>query len=117
MNTKFQIQIRTHKSYSTITTTTEITLNDLGKFANLASIINKNSDNKTCNWFNKLPNKWNGKRFVLDTWMIDIKMKEWFGYHVTDFNLIEEFFDRFTPEGCDNIEWIKFFKVEEITEY
>jgi hypothetical protein len=43
-------------------------------------------------------------------------MDEHFGYKVEDINLIKEFFLRFTPHGCDGIEWIKFFKVEEITD-
>ena len=118
MNTTFQIQIKTHNwEGGSPTITKDITLNDLIKFSNLAEMINKNSGNQTWNWFgNALPSKWDGKHYVLDTWMIDIRMKEWFGYHVTDVNLIKEFFLRFTPHGCDGIEWIKFFKVEEITD-
>ena len=41
-------------------------------------------------------------------------MNEHFNYKVEDINLVKEFFLRFTPHGCDGIEWIKFFKVEEL---
>jgi len=117
MNTKFQIQIKTRNwEGGSPTITKEITLNDLIKFSNLASMINKNSGGKTWNWFNHLPNNWDGKRYVLDTWRLCKHMDEHFGYKVEDVNLVKEFFIRFTPHGCDGIEWVKFFKVEEITD-
>lgn len=117
MNTTFQIQIKTHNwEGGSPTITKEITLNDLIKFSNLASMINKNSGGKTWNWFNHLPDTWNGHHYVLDTWRLCKHMDEHFGYKVEDINLIKEFFLRFTPHGCDGIEWIKFFKVEEITD-
>jgi len=120
MNTKFQIQIKTHNwEGGSPTITEEITLNDLIKFSNLASFINKNSGNKTWNWFGKergLPDKWDGEKYVLDTYLICTDMEENFGYKVEDVNLIKEFYLRFTPHGCDGIDYIKFFKVEEITE-
>ena len=119
MNTKFQIQIKTSNyNGGSPTITKEITLADLGKFANLASVINKNSGKKIWNWFSDaLPSKWDGKHYVLDTWLVCKRMEENFNYKVEDINLVKEFFLRFTPHGCDGIEWIKFFKVEEITEY
>lgn len=121
MNTKFQIQIKIHNwEGCSPTITKEITLNDLCKFSNLATYINKNSGNHNWNWFGNgkgLPDKWDGSRFVLDTWRLCKHMEENFGYKVEDVNLIKEFALRFIPNGCDSIEWIKFFKVEEITEY
>ena len=87
------------------------------KFANLAEIINNNSGKQIWNWFGKghgLPEKWDGNRYVLDTWRLCKHMEEHFDYKVEDINLVKEFFLRFTPHGCDGIEWIKFFKVEEI---
>ncbi len=120
MNTKFQIQIKIHNwEGGSPTITKEITLNDLIKFSNLASFINKNSGNKTWNWFGNgrgLPDKWDGEKYVLDTYRICKHMEENFGYEVEDVNLIKEFFLRFTPHGCDDIKYIKFFKVEELTE-
>lgn len=120
MNIKFQIQIKTSNwEGGSPTITEDITLNDLIKFSNLASFINKNSGNKTWNWFGKgrgLPDKWDGERYVLDTYSLFKIMDENFGYKVEDVNLIKEFFLRFTPYGCDGIEYIKFFRVEEITE-
>ena len=121
MNTKFQIQIKTRNyegGFPTITK--EITLNDLCRFSNLATFINQNSGNKTWNWFGcgkGLPDKWNGEHYVLDTWMLCKHMEEWFGYKVEDVNLVKEFCLRFIPYGADGIESVKFFKVEEITEY
>ena len=114
----YQIQIKTvnYNGGSPIITK-EITLNDLAKFANLAELINNNSGNQTWNWFGKghgLPEKWDGTRYVLDTWRLCKHMEENFNYKVEDINLVKEFFLRFTPHGCDGIEWIKFFKVEEI---
>jgi len=118
MNTKFQIQIKTHNwEGGSPIITKEISLNDLGKFTELIKKINQNSGNKTWNWFNGLPDKWDGKHYVLDTWLLCKRMEEWFDYKVNDVNLIKEFFLRFTPHGCDGIEYIKIFKVEEITEY
>ena len=118
MNTKFQIQIKI-SNYKTgsHTVTKEISLSDLTKFSNLASIINKNSENTTWNWFGEnLPTKWDGERYVLDTWLLCKYMEENFNYKVKDVNLIKEFFLRFTPHGADSIEYVKFFKVEEITD-
>ena len=115
MNTTFQIQIKT-RNYEddSSTITKKISLNDLTKFANLAAMINENSGGKTWHWFNRLPDTWDGKRYVLDTWRLCKHMDEYFGYKVEDINLVKEFFLRFTPHGCDGIEWVKFFKVEEI---
>lgn len=120
MNTKFQIQIKTHNwEGGSPTITKEISLNDLTKFANLATMIDKNSGGKTWNWFGKghgLPDKWDGEKYILDTWKLCKHMEDNFNYKVEDTNLVKEFFLRFTPHGCDGIEWVKFFKVEEITD-
>lgn len=118
MNTKFQIQIKT-RNYEggSPTITKEITLNDLTKFANLAALINKNVGKDTWNWFGKgegLPGRWDGTHYVLDFYRVCLHMKVNFGYDVEDINLVKEFYLRFTPHGCDGIEWVKFFKVEEI---
>ena len=118
MITKFQIQIKTHNwEGGSPTITKEIFLSDLSKFANLAAMINKNSGKQVWNWFGKgkgLPTTWNGHSYVLDTWKLCNIMDVNFDYKVEDVNLVKEFFLRFTPNGCDGIEWIKFFKVEEI---
>ena len=120
MNTTFQIQIKTiNWEGDSPTITKEITLSDLTKFSNLAAMINLNSGKETWNWFGKghgLPTTWDGNHYVLDTWLVCKHMEENFGYKIEDMNLFKEFFLRFTPHGCDGIEWIKFFKVEEITE-
>jgi len=118
MNTTFQIQIKTcnYDGDSPIITQ-EISLNDLTKFSNLAEMINKNAGKNIWNWFGKgygLPDIWDGTRYILDTWKICKHMEKHFDYKVEDINLVKEFFIRFTPHGCDGIEWIKFFKVEEI---
>ena len=117
MNTTFQIQIKTlNWEGGSPTITKKISLNDLTKFSNLAAMINKNSGGKTWNWFDHLPDRWDGNRYVLDTWKLCKHMEEHFGYKVEDINLVKEFFQRFTPHGCGGIEYIKFFKVEEITD-
>ena len=118
MNITFQIQIKTHNwEGGSPTITKDITINDLTKFATLVTAINKNIGGYTWNWFKNLPDKWDGNRYVLDVWSLCKTMNENFGYKVEDVNLIKEFFLRFTPNGCDGIDWIKIFKVEEITEY
>ena len=121
MNTSYQIQIKTHNwEGSSPTITHPISENDFKKFAKLISAINKNSGHNTWNWFGKghdLPEKWDGTRYVLDTWRLCKHMEENFNYKVEDINLVKEFFLRFTPHGCDGIEYIKIFKVEEITCY
>ena len=115
MKTEFQIQIKTYNwEGGSPTITKEISLNDLTKFSNLAEMINKNPGKKNCNWFDHLPTTWDGNKYVLDTWRLCKHMEEHFDYKVEDINLVKEFFLRFTPYGCDGIEWIKFFKVEEI---
>ena len=120
MNTTFQIQIKTHNwEGGSPTITKDITLNDLTKFSNLAEMINKNSGNQIWNWFGNgksLPTRWDGDQYVLDIWRLCKHMEDNFNYKVEDINLVKEFFLRFTPHGCDGIEWIKFFKVEEITD-
>lgn len=122
MNTTFQIQIKTHNyEGSSPTITKEILLHDLTKFSNLASVINKNSGKHVWNWFGNgkcMPDKWdqNINQFVLDTWLLSKRLDENFGYKVEDVNLVKEFCLRFIPNGCDGIEWVKFFKVEEITD-
>lgn len=118
MNTKFQIQIKTRNwEGGSPTITKEISINDIIKFSELIKKINQNSGNKNWNWFSSLPNKWDGKRFILDTWLLRQRLDEYFNYNPGDINIIKEFFLRFTPHGCDAIEYIKLFKVEEITEY
>lgn len=120
MNTKFQIQIKIcNWEGGSHTITKEISLNDLTKFANLVALINKNANRTTWNWFGRgkcLPDTWDGERYVLDTWRLCKHMKENFDYNVEDINLFKEFALRFITKGCDRIEYIKFFKVEEITE-
>ena len=116
MEVKYQLQIRVvnYDNYNH-TYNKEVTLKDVTKFANLLAIIKKNIDKTNWNWFsNGLPDKWDGNRFVLDTWMLKTKMKENFDYDIEDINLVKEFFLRFTPNGGDRIDNIKLFKVEEI---
>ena len=121
MNTKFQIQIETiNWEGDSPIITKEITLEDLTKFAHLAVMINKNSGGQVWNWFGKgkgLPTTWDGNHRILDFYIVCHHMKVNFNYEVKDINLVKEFFLRFTPNGCDGIEWIKFFKVEEITDF
>ena len=121
MNTKFQIQIKVHNwEGGSHTTTKDITLNDIARFSPLMIAINKNSGNKTWNWFGKdrgLPDKWDGTRFILDEYSLIKTMDENFGWKINDCmdtNLVKEFFLRFTPQGVDHISKIKIFKVEEI---
>lgn len=120
MNTKFQIQIKIYNYIGgSHVITRDISINDLMRFSTLVSFINKNAKNKTWNWFGQgkcLPDTWDGERYVLDTWRLCKHMKEIFDYNVEDINLIKEFALRFITNGCDGIEYIKFFKVEEITE-
>ena len=118
MNTTFQIQITIHNwEGGSYTTTKSLTLNDIAKFAPLMIAINKNSGGKTWNWFGNgkgLPDKWDGERYVLDTWLLCKNMNDNFNYKVEDINLVKEFFLRFTPHGADHISKIKIFKVEEL---
>lgn len=121
MNTAFQIQITVHNwEGGSHTTTKPLTLNDIARFAPLMIAINKNSGGKDWNWFGKgkgLPDKWNGKMFVLDEYSLIRTMSENFGWKINDCmdtNLVKEFFLRFTPHGADHISEIKIFKVEEL---
>lgn len=117
MNVKYQIQIKTNNwEGGSPTITKEISLTDLMKFSNLAVMINNNSGGKIWNWFKGLPVEWNGHDYVTDAFRLCNHMKECFDYDVEDINLVKEFYLRFTPHGCDGISYVKFFKVEEITE-
>ena len=116
MNTKFQIQIQCNNyNCASGRITKEVTLHDIEKFTPLVKLINKNIGGNIWNWFGDgLPDKWDGKRFVLDFWKLCKHFDENFNYKVEDVNLVKEFYLRFTPEGADGISDIKFFKVEEI---
>lgn len=115
MNTKFQIQIKiSNWEGGSPTITKDITLNDIAKFKELIKSINKYSSKKNWNWFDHLPTKWDGKSYVLDTWMLCRHMKDKFNYDVDDINLVKEFYLRFTPNGAGHIDNIKLFKVEEV---
>lgn len=120
MNTKFQIQIKVRNWESgSRTITHEISSNDITRFTPLIIAINKNSGNKTWNWFGckGLPDKWDGTKFILDEYTLIRMMNDNFGWKINDcmdINFIKEFFLRFTPQGADYIGDIKIFKVEEI---
>ena len=118
MNTKFQIQIKTRNwEGGSPVITKDISLDDMIKFANLIATINKNANKETWNMFGKgnvLPMTWYGDTWTPDEYLIRFHMKKNFGYEVTNMELVKEIFLRFTPHGCDGIEWIKLFKVEEI---
>lgn len=121
MNTKFQIQITVHNwEGGTSTISNEFSLIDFSRFASLIVAINNNSGKNQWNWFGNgkgLPNKWDGTRYVLDTYSLTKTMNNNFGWKINvedDINLIKEFFLRFTPYGADHILNIKIFKVEEI---
>ena len=113
MKTGFQIQVACH-NYETGDTTynKEVTLTDLERFKDLIHVINTQSKT-TWNWFDRLPDKWDGEKFVRDYWLLNHKMKEKFGQEF-DTGLVEEFFKRFTPRGGERIDSIKIYKVEEI---
>ena len=121
MNTSFQIQINVNNwEDGNHVISNEISLSDIGKFAPLMIAINKNSGGKTWNWFGKgkgLPDKWDGKRYVLDEYSLIRTMSENFGWKINncmDTNLVKEFFLRFTPNGADHIFNIRILKVEEL---
>lgn len=115
MNMKYQIQIKTHNyNRGSSTITKDITSEDLENFKELIKTINLNSNKNTWNWFDIIPKKWDGNKYVIDVWKICSHIKEKFEYTVTDVNLIIDFFNKFTHNGCDGISNIKIFKVEEL---
>ena len=98
MKTKYQLQIHIHNwEGGNHVVTQEITRDDIAKFTPLIIAINQNKGNKNWNWFgNKgLPDKWDGKDFVLDITQLVTMMKEnfdWNMYDYDDVNLVKEFF-------------------------
>lgn len=120
MKTKYQIQIHIHNwEGGNHVVTQEITENDIARFTPLIIAINQNKGNKNWNWFGKkgLPDKWDGKNFVLDMTQLVTMMKEnfdWNMYDYDDVNLVKEFFLRFTPYSADGIGDIEIYKVEKV---
>lgn len=90
-----------------------ITLDEISEYKFLIKVINKNSGNKTWNWFECLPEKWDGEKYIDDDWLISHRFNENFQYNLPD-KLIKKFFKKFTPNGADRINYIKLYKVEEI---
>jgi len=116
MITNYQIHVKTINYHGSSPEITEnISKSDISKFTELIKAINANAGNKVWNWFsNSLPMNWHNDMFTIDNYAICMHMKDNFDYKVDNIYLITEFFNRFTPNGCDGIEWIKIFKVEEI---
>jgi len=102
----------------------DFTLNDLVKFAGLIELMKKNIDHTTWNWFNGLPEIWDGNRYVLDINKLELDFESNWGFKYADTctdnsfgestNFIKEFYLRFTPSGADRINDIKVYKVTEI---
>ena len=115
-NVQFQIQVKIYNySIGYETLAYNISTNDISKFANFAEIINNNADKVRWNWFSEhLPVIWENNRSTLDTRRLAMDLKDNFDYEMTDVNLVKEFFLRFTPNGADRIENIKFYKIEEL---
>lgn len=115
-NIQFQIQIKIYNYNSGYETLAyNISTHDIAKFANFVEIINNNADKVRYNWFvNHLPVIWDNNRSELDTKRLALDLKDNFDYEMTDVNLVKEFFLRFTPNGADRIENIKFYKIEEL---
>ena len=90
-----------------------IKLEEIYEYKELINIINKNVNNQKWNWFSSLPETWDGKMYIPDTFVIETKFKENFGVDMT-VNRIIKFYKRFTPNGADNISEIKLYKVEEL---
>ena len=117
---KYQLQIKTHNwEGNSPIITKEISLEEIERYKEFIKAINANSginsfSSNLWNWFNNIPSKWDGNKYVPDVWKICGHIKEKFEYTVTDVNLIIDFFNKFTPNGCDGISNIKIFKVEEI---
>ena len=111
---EYQIQIRTHNyNKESNIISKNITLDEIQKYTELIKIINKNANNVIWNWWNGLPELWSGSDYIVNIFSINEKFKENFGVEY-DVNIIIDFYNKFTPNGTDDIYWIKIFKVEEI---
>ena len=100
--------------------TYSITEEDIEVFKDLIKCIlenSRNSDNqpsnKYWNWFDRIPDKWDGLTYVDDDWSVEYQFENVFGQKFKS-SVIKSFFRRFTPHGADRISDIRVYKCEEI---
>ena len=115
MEVNYQIHVKVvNYDSANRTKVTNITTNDLTRFATLIAALKKNINKNNWNWFTYgLPDEWNGNTYVLDVQALRSHMMTKFDYEVNDIELFKEFFLRFVGNG-DRLDDIKLFKVEEI---
>ena len=95
--------------------TTDITEDELNKFRPAMKAINDKCPSNTWNWFDHLPEIWNGdsKKYEYDKWGIEDSFDSWFGSGtgLTADDVIA-FYKKFTPHGADGIEKIEVLRYE-----
>lgn len=118
MEKNYQIQVSVINYDSPNTTVNKmVTSEELEKFRPIIKVINNNTGadgyKHNWNWFDHLPETWNGNDYVLDTQRIKREFNKYFGAWFTP-NDIVTFFKKFTPNGGDGISVIRLFEVKEI---
>ena len=113
MNPKFQLQISiVNYSESNHTINREVTLEEIAEFSQLFKAVVLNGNVTTWNWWNHLPDTWNGEKYVDNDYIIASDFKKNFGMEVP-VEIIKKFYKKFVVFG-DRLDNIKLFKVEEV---
>lgn len=111
--TEFQIQININNyNESNRTVARKVKLEELEEFKEIIKAINLNLNVTTWNWFNRLPDTWNGEKYVDNNYIIGKHFEENFGVAV-QVDMIKKFFRKFNLYG-DRIDSIKLYKIEEV---
>jgi len=98
------------------TNTYDITEEDIIKYRPVINAINvsANAGKVTWNWMSRIPDKWDGSKFVDDIYVLEhFELAKRFGEGTVDPYLFMEFFRKYTPEGADRISSAEVFRVIE----
>ena len=92
-----------------------ITKEDFEHYKDIFKVVNEVSEEhpQAWNWFNRLPDKWDGSKFVDDKWLISKTFEDNFGVKMNADHIID-FYKRFTPRGGGRISNIKLFEIKEV---
>jgi len=85
-------------------------LEDIEKYKDIIRGVNSRRTN--WNWFNHIPDTWDGEKYVTDNWLLTRHIEEKLGIDIKP-ELFIEFFKKYSPNGADGIKYIKAYRVME----
>lgn len=87
----------------------------LNIYGDLLRFIIKNIDHTHWNWWSRIPDKWDGEKFVTDYFALSYQFKEHFGEEYSNYKKLVELFKELEYKICaGRIKSIKAYKTEEI---